>query len=152
MIPMEVLLDIHSILRYVVVLLVLIVLLKSLVGWLGNHQFTGLDRKLSLFMTSSFHLQFLVGIVLFFMSPTVSKGLESMGDAMKNQILRFWTVEHTSMMLIAVVLATIANAQAKRAKTARSKFKRLFIFMLIVSVLLYLAIPWPWAAVPRTWF
>lgn len=149
---MEFLLDIHSIFRYVVILLILTTFLKALMGWLGNKEFTPTDKRLSAFTVMSFHIQLVLGFILYFMSPTVSLGLDNMGETMKDKVLRFWTVEHVIMMLIAVILVTIANSQAKRAKSSNVKFRRITILFFIAMVILFLAIPWPFSGVPRNWF
>ena len=118
------LLDIHSFLRYIVLLLLVVVILKSLAGWLGNKPFQKVDEKLALFLLISAHIQLLLGLSLYFSSPLV----EFSKLTMKVKMLRYWAVEHVSMMLIAIILITIAKSSLKRLTTDQSKFKRLFIF------------------------
>ncbi|MCI0751129.1 MAG: cytochrome B [Flammeovirgaceae bacterium] len=114
----------HSGLRYIVLILLLAVIVKSTIGWLGKKPFTGIDNKLSLWLLITTHIQFLLGLVLYFQSPWV----QFSGDTMGNSQLRYWTVEHVVAMLIAVVLITIARSTSKRMKEDEARHKRLAIF------------------------
>src|SRR4249920_2398682 len=101
------LLMIHSLLRYALIALILLTLLRSFMGWMGKKAYTPLDRKLTLFTVIAAHSQLIVGLALYFMSPMVKAGLADMAMAMKSPILRFYTVEHISMMLVAIILITL---------------------------------------------
>lgn len=126
----------HSLLRYVVLILLLAVIAQSLSGWLGKKNFTKADEKLPLFLLISAHLQLLLGLALAFASPFVKleKGI------MKAPVMRYWTVEHISMMILAVILITVAKSSIKRLNSSESKFKRLFIFNTIALVIIVVTI------------
>lgn len=97
----------------------------------------------------SAHTQLLVAIALYFVSPFVQFG----GDAMKNPEIRFFTMEHTTMMLLAIILITMARILSKKAATDAGKFKRLFWFNIIALIVIFMAIPWPnMGMVHRPWF
>ena len=145
------LLHVHSLLRYVLLLLILISIVKSFNGWMGKKTYTAGDRKLTLFTMVSAHLQLVIGLILYFISPNVKVGLADMGAAMKDPGLRFWTVEHIAMMLIAIVLITLGNSLSKRASDDTGKHKRVAIFFLLALIVIFMAIPWPWSAVVRGW-
>src|SRR5690606_40723846 len=99
----------HSYLRYIVLILLIVVVITSLLGLVNKKPYTNGDNKLSLFLFISTHLQLLVGLILFFVSPAVQLS----GDAMKDATTRYWLVEHNTMMLIAVVLITLARTTSK---------------------------------------
>jgi uncharacterized membrane protein len=126
----------HSYLRYVVLILLLIVILKSLMGWLGKKRFEGIDNKLALFLLISAHIQLLLGLGLYFVSPWVRFA----SGMMKDKTLRYWGVEHIAMMIIAIVLITAAKSSLKRLTTDESKFKRLFLFNTIALIIIIVAI------------
>lgn len=75
-----------------------------------------------------------------------------MGEAMKNPELRFWSVEHISMMLIAIILITIGSVRAKRVLTDEAKHKQVAVFFLIALAIIFIAIPWPWKEIARGWY
>ena len=145
------LLHVHSLLRYVLLILLLLSIVKSLGGWLGKKPYTDGNRKLTLFTMISAHLQLVVGLILYFISPNVKAAMTNMGAAMKQPVLRFWSVEHMSMMLIAIVLITLGNSLSKRAKDDEGKHKKTAVFFIIALMVIFLAIPWPWSEVARGW-
>jgi len=145
------LLHTHNFLRYVILLLILISIVKSFSGWMGKKQYTPGDKRVALFTLITAHLQLVIGLALYFISPNVKVGLANMGGAMKDPALRFWTVEHIAMMIIAIILITLGYSLAKRAKDDTGKHKRVAIYFLIALIIIFLAIPWPWSAVSRGW-
>ncbi|HAQ18826.1 MAG TPA: hypothetical protein DCR40_06250 [Prolixibacteraceae bacterium] len=136
-------LHVHDTLRWILLLSLTITLLKYLVGWLGNKQWKKSDNVLGIVFTSLMDIQLLTGLVLyFFLSPVTKLALSDFGAAMKNADLRFYAVEHFSMMLIAVVLVHIGRAKSKKIKFDRKKFKTAFIFFFIALIFMLAAIPW----------
>lgn len=132
----EALLYSHSYIRFAVLILLLVVVITSFVGWLGKKHYTGTDNKLSLFLFIATHLQLLLGLILYIVSPWV----QFSGSTMKDKILRYWTVEHIFVMLTAVILITVARISAKKMSSSGAKHKRLFIFNLIALLLILVGI------------
>ena len=126
----------HSYLRYFLLALLVVVVIKSLMGWLSQRSFTKMDDKLSLWLLIAAHSQFLLGLVLFFTSDLVKFNAETM----KNSDLRYWTVEHSTMMILAVVLITVARITHKKLPTDESKHKRLFLLNGAALVIIIIAI------------
>lgn len=136
----------HSYLRYVILALILLTLFRSFSGWMGKKAYSPLDRKLTLFSVIGAHTQLVIGLTMYFMSPMVKAGMADMGAAMKDPILRFYTIEHIGMMVLAITFITIGSAKAKRAKDATAKHKKTFIFFLLAILLILASIPWPFMA------
>ena len=133
----------HNTLRWLILLSLVITLVKYVSGWLGNQPWKKTDNILGIVFTSLMDLQLLTGLVLyFFISPVTKLAMSDFGAAMKDPGLRFYAVEHFSMMLIAVVLVHIGRAKSKKAKTDSAKFKTATIFFLIALVVILAAIPW----------
>ena len=140
----EGLLHFHSGLRWIVLILIIINVINALGGFSGKKVWSEKDKKLSLFALISTHLQTVLGLVLYFMSPKVQFSSNTMGNAM----LRFFTMEHLVMMFIAVVLVTIGNRMSKAGNV-----KRVFWYYFIALVIIIAAIPWPFrAALGGSWF
>jgi len=136
-------LHLHDTLRWLVLLSLVVTLVKYISGWLGNQPWKKTDNILGIVFTSLMDLQLLTGLVLyFFISPVTKLAMSDFGAAMKDPGLRFYAVEHFSMMLIAVVLVHIGRAKSKKAKTDSAKFKTATIFFLIALVVILAAIPW----------
>jgi len=120
----EIFKDLHSGFRYIVFLLVVLAIAQSVLGWLGKKPYTELNRKINLFALISAHTQLLIGLVLFFISPNVQFN----SGTMKNDVTRYFTVEHWLGMVIAIVLITIGHSKAKRNELSEGKFKTITIF------------------------
>jgi len=136
-------LHLHDTLRWLILLSLVATLVKYLAGWLGRKRWEKMDNILGLVFTSLMDLQLLTGLILYFiLSPVTKLALSDFGAAMKNADLRFYAVEHFSMMLIAVILVHIGRAKSKKARNDASKFKITFIFFLIALLVILAAIPW----------
>jgi hypothetical protein len=129
----------HSGFRYVVLFLLVALLAKSLMGWLGRQPFTKADDRLSLFFFISAHLMLTFGLILYFISPKVRFGDGVMADS----IARYWTVEHISVNILAIVLFTIARIRSKKMMEATSKHRTLFLFTLGGLILLIASLSAP---------
>jgi len=121
---MQILVTLHSLNRFVLLILLLVVIVKSLIGWLNKSPFERADDKLSLFLFISTHTQLLLGLILFFVSPIVIFS----GASMKDSVARYWLVEHSTGMLIAIVIISMARIQSKKLADSSAKFKKLFTF------------------------
>lgn len=144
--------DLHSSLRYVVVILLLIAVINAILGWTGKKVYTTGDNKLSLFAMVFCHIQLLVGIAMYFLSPVVEVGLSDMGSAMQDPQVRFFTVEHGLMMILAIALITIGRSTSKKQATDNGKFKRVAIFYGLGLLIIFAMIPWPFLKDFGTWF
>lgn len=126
------LLHAHSGVRYLVLLGLLIVIVTSLMGWMNRKPYTSTDNKLSLYLFIATHIQLLLGLILYFVSPFVQFG----GNTMSDRTTRYWTVEHLVGMLVAVVLITLARSTSKRMTDGNAKHKRMFIFNFVALVVI----------------
>jgi len=149
---MEILNAVHSSLRYVLLVILLIAIGQAFAGWFGKKPFTPGNRKSVLYTVVITHLQLVIGLVLYFMSDFVD--YKNMSETMKVPVMRFFTVEHALMMFVAVVLITIGSAMSKRAATDLAKHKRVAILFTIALIIIIAAIPWPIreAGAGRGWF
>jgi len=129
----EILKSAHSGWRYIVLILLVIAVIQALSGWFGKKAYTEGNRKLNVFTLISAHIQLLIGIALYVLSP-LTKG--PMGDA----LYRYWKMEHIAMMIIAIVLITVGNARSKKVDAAFSKHKTIAIFFGIALIIVVAAI------------
>ena len=126
----------HSYLRYIILILLIVVIIASLLGMINKKAYTDGNNKLGLFLFIATHLQLLLGLILFFISPVV----QFSGAAMKDATTRYWLVEHNSAMLIAIVFITLARTTSKKMTDGQAKHKRMFIFNLIALIIILLTI------------
>jgi ABC-type spermidine/putrescine transport system permease subunit II len=131
----------HSSLPYLLFVAVLVVLALSYVGIFNQTAFDGKRKKSVLFAMILFHLQWTVGLILYFVSPLV----KNIGDAMSDSTDRLYALEHPIMMTIALVLVTIARSKSK--KTDDSSMNRtVFIFFILALACMIFCLPESWSA------
>lgn len=130
------LLHTHSILRYFILILLIVVIIQSLLGWVNKKPYSAMDNRMGLFLFIVTHTQLLVGVILYFVSPFV----QFSGAAMRESSSRYWLVEHSIAMLIAIVLITLARTTSKKMTTAEAKHKRMFVFNLLAVVIILVTI------------
>lgn len=134
----EILFQAHSGLRFVVFFALIIATVLAFAGWFGNKPFSKSNRIFNLVTLISTHLQIILGLGLYFYSPFVK--FNDMGTTMKNADLRYWTVEHIAMMLVAAVLITIGNAKSKRGLNQAGKHRSVAIFFGLGLLIIVVAI------------
>lgn len=134
---------VHIVLFVLVFILGINVIARALRGRSNNALFTDADRKAGLFFMISLHIQLLIGLALyFFFSPITQLAFADFGAAMKDSGTRLIAVEHISVNIIAVVLATVNNAKNKKAIADAAKHKNALIFTIAALVLILSRIPW----------
>lgn len=136
------LLHTHSILRWALLIFIIGALVLSILGMAQKKPFGKTNANLTKLSLIFSHVQLLIGLVLYFVSPIVKKALQDMGAAMKNPDLRYWAVEHISVMIIGIALITIGHIKAKKAAADAAKHKNVVIFFAIGLVLILSRIPW----------
>lgn len=122
----------HSLLRYFILAALIVVIVKALLGLLNKQPYTKLDNKLGLYLFIFTHMQLLIGLILYAVSPFVKFGSETMSD----KTTRYWTVEHLTAMIIAVVLITVARVSLKRMTVDEAKHKRTLIYNALALVII----------------
>jgi len=136
-------LDIHSWLRWIILLSSIVVILKSLVGLFGSMEYKKLDNILAASFVGFMHLQLLIGLVLYvFLSPITTSAFQSMSEAMSNPDIRYWVVEHITVMILAVIAAQVGRSISKKSDDSVVKFRFQSIFFGIAFFLMMTRIPW----------
>ncbi len=128
------LLDLHNLLRWVVVAFALVAIL----GALFARRWTPAQASIGRWFSILFGVQVLVGLVLWFVSPLVQGAMGDMGAAMRVPEQRFFLLEHPLLMVIAVALVGIGGARARKTDNPRVAL----VFYLLAAAAMAYAIPW----------
>ena len=144
---MEILVRAHSGLRWVVLALMIYAIFNAL---RKKDFYAKSDRLLNMFAMVSLHIQLVIGVFLYFTSAKVSFVEGWMSE--KTGILRFYGMEHITLMIIAIILVTIGHAKAKRASEPAKKHKTILLFYAIGLILILASIPWPFRQLGAGWF
>lgn len=135
---------IHSWWAYLVLFMLIIATVNSLAGLVGKKEYQPKDFRLALFTLIVTHIQFLIGLVLYFVSPLGMKNFSNMGmgEIMKNSEARLYAVEHPLIMIIVVVLVTIGYSKHKKKLVSGPKFRALTLFYALALIFALSRIPW----------
>jgi len=126
----------HSGLRWLVLLGVALIVVKSLVGLVSKGAYTKFDKILGSATVGTMDLQLVLGLLLYFWySPFITFN-------MSNATERFWSVEHLVLMLLAIAAAHIGKVKATKATDDTAKFRFQVIFFTLSLVFMLLGIPW----------
>ena len=90
---MDILLTLHSAMRWAIILIAALAVIKFTVGWAGDSAFKGMDRGLAAGFSGLMDLQVMIGLVYF-----VWNGIEVTGFPL-------YRILHMLVMLIAAALA-----------------------------------------------
>jgi hypothetical protein len=143
----------HNWLRWIALFAVLFAFLRAMSGAFGVRPFDALDRKASLIATIVMDVQFTLGLLLYIVwSPVVKTAMQDMGAAMKNPELRYFAVEHITVMVLALAFVHIGKVMAKKATAHASKHRRAALWYGLALLLMLVRTPWPMTSVARPWF
>jgi hypothetical protein len=124
----NVVLPVHNVLRWAILGLSIIVILRSYFGWLKKISWAQQDKNLGLIFTIVLDLQLVFGFLLIFDRMWVA------GD----RIL----MEHILPLIIAVGLAHAGKILTGKAKESIKKFRSAALFYSLVLVIILISIPW----------
>lgn len=141
----SVLLVVHSLFRWFLLISLIYTIYQAFKGWSSNLPYTPRIDKIRNITVILAHVQLLVGLVLYALSPAIRKLFNNFGEAVQDTALRFYGMEHSVMMIIAIVLITIGSAKAKRYSEDVNKFKSIAIWFTIGLILILVTIPWPFS-------
>ena len=135
---------IHSWWAYLVLFVVVIATINAWAGIVGKKEYGPKDFRLALFSLIVTHLQFLIGLILYFVSPFGLKSIinNGMGAVMKDSVMRLYAVEHLTVMILAVAFITIGYSRHKKKLVSDKKFKSLAVFYTLALVFMLSRIPW----------
>jgi NADH:ubiquinone oxidoreductase subunit 2 (subunit N) len=130
--------EFHKGWAYVALVLLVFTVINSFIGISSQKEFTAKDRKIALFGLIATHIQLLVGLFLYFVSPLGSAVFGQMKDA----ALRLTSLEHPLTNIIAIALITIGWSKHKKTADSKAKFKSIAIFFGLGLLLILSRIPW----------
>ncbi len=147
-------LSLHSVLRWIVVLLAALATARAASGWLKGRNWTPLDDRLGLAFTIVLDTQVLIGLILYlFLSPVTASAFHDLGVVLSNDTARFWIIEHIFAMVVSLILVHIGRSMSGRPGPARQRYQRTALLFGLATLILIISIPWPFmpAGAGRPW-
>ena len=125
-----------------VIIILIASVINALIGLFWKKEYGSKDFRVSLFTLIVSHIQLLIGLILYFVSPKFEQWSIMGSEVMKTAGVRLYLVEHPLINIIAIVLITIGYSKHKKKLTSISKFKTILIFYILGLVCLLSRIPW----------
>lgn len=132
----DILIKSHSGLRWVVLLMLIFAIFNA---FSRKSVYEDRDKKLYSLTMVFTHVQFTLGLILYFLSSKV----QFVEGFMKVELFRFFGLEHAVGMLLAVLLITLGNTRSKKAEGAENKQKKARLFFILGLLVIIAFIPWP---------
>ncbi|UOK43281.1 MULTISPECIES: hypothetical protein [Flavobacterium] len=128
----------HSGVAYLALGILIVAVINAFMGISSKRGFEEKDRKISLFALIFCHIQLLLGLVVYFLSPL---GMSALGD-MSNAALRLTSLEHPLINILAIALITVGWSKHKREDSSNGKFKKIAFLYLAGLLFILSRIPW----------
>lgn len=143
----------HSGLRWVALILLLFAIFNAAKSQ-SSGKYEKKDKMINLFAMVFLHVQLLIGLGLYFISPKVQFVEGWMSSDVAGGMFRFYGLEHILLMIIAIAVVTLGRSKAeKKLKGTRDKHRRILISYTLGLILILISIPWPFrAALGGSWF
>jgi hypothetical protein len=125
---LSILLGLHNLVRWVVIVLAIVALVRAYRGWLGKRDWMENDRKVGVFFGMAVDIQFLLGLILILLV-----GIQNLGS---------FGVDHVIPMIVAVVLIHVGTAMARRASEPVKKHRSAALWFSLAVIIILVAIPW----------
>lgn len=139
------LLALHSLTRWFVLASLVTAIFIAYKGWLSKKQFSKFDNAIRHYTATIAHIQLVIGLWLYFLSPIINYFLHNYKDAVHQRQIRFFGLEHSIMMIAAIIIITIGSVKAKRKYTGTEKFKTMAIWFSVALLIILTSIPWPFS-------
>ena len=101
-----ILIALHSLFRWLVVLSLTYATAVACQGWITKRAFSKYDNLVRHGTATIAHIQLLLGLALYFVSPIVQYFLQNFSEGVHQREIRFFGMEHIFMMLLASIRIT----------------------------------------------
>tara|TARA_B110000483_G_C17844229_1_gene407815 strand:+ start:178 stop:621 length:444 start_codon:yes stop_codon:yes gene_type:complete len=119
----------HIIISILLLLVVLFVLIRSFLGFFSKVIFSKfIDINIPIFAVSLLYLELILGMMLYAIHINELSTLVSQENANSYFSARFWAVEHTILMMFAIVFGHLGLVYAKNLEEDKEKFQKNFLY------------------------
>jgi hypothetical protein len=139
----------HSIVRWLLLLLLLYAVYKSYAGYVKNKLFSKTDNAIRHWTATIGHIQLMIGMILYLKSPVVKSYWKYRRDQVLSYDFTFFSLIHIALMFAAIIVLTVGSAMAKRQGSDRQKFRTMLMWFIFALVIILIAIPWPFSPLAK---
>lgn len=131
----------HSGIGILILFAILLIIFYLIIRYVIKKPFNKSNRTAALIGMALVHLQIILGLVLYLVSPLGIANFS--GKAMKDPISRLYILEHPTAMIVAAILITIGYLSIRndRLSDVRKYSRVLLLYAIAYSFILYVT-PW----------
>lgn len=138
-------LTLHNLMRWVTLVAAIWALYRAYRGWFGRRPWTPADQRAGRWFALALSLQLLIGGVFYCLPDSVAQlAWTNLNVVMREPSLRFFVVEHSVQMFVALSLAHLGSALARRGRQDADRHRRAALLFSVSLLIAFAAIPWPW--------
>jgi uncharacterized membrane protein YozB (DUF420 family) len=138
-------LTLHNVMRWVTLVAATRALYRAYRGWFGRRPWMPDDQRAGRWFALALSLQLLIGGVFYCLPDSMAQLAWTNLDAvMRESSLRFFVIEHSVQMVVALSLAHMGSALARRGRNDAARHRRAALFFSVSLLITFAAIPWPW--------
>lgn len=138
----QVLLPLHSLVRWLVLITLVFAIFRAYRGKVNHQSFSNFDHVIMMITVKVVQIQFCIGVALYILSPVVKYFLHNFREAVHFREVRFFGMEHITMMVLAVATITIGSDKVIKVSEDQRKYKIMFLWFSIGLFLILTSIPW----------
>ena len=117
------------------------VLVRSIFGMVGKVSFSTFhDIKLPIIAVICLYLELILGILLYAIYINKLETLITQANATTYFSARFWAVEHSILMMFAIIFGHLGLVYAKNLSDDNQKFKKNLLYFGLSAVLIFISI------------
>jgi mono/diheme cytochrome c family protein len=134
----------HSYVRWGVLAAAIGLLARSAHGWRSGSEWAPADERTHRAFLAFVDTQLLLGLWLYVSQSPITQAF--FGDpkrAVKVPALRFFSLDHAVMMVVAVALVHVARVRSKRASSPTVRHRVVALGTLVALVVVAATVPWP---------
>lgn len=135
-------LTIHSYWRWIVLASLVAATVTGLRGLVARRPFAPTGRAVCRLAIVVVDVQLLLGLCLYAVSPLVRSAWANMAGAIEQHELRFFSVEHLTVMTLAVVAAHVGSWRARRARADRFAYLYMTGWFATSLACVLIGVPW----------
>ncbi len=132
----------HSYWAYFVLFILIVAVANAIIGFTTNKKFVAKDLRISLFALIFTHLQLVIGLILYFVSPFGMSMISSRGMGGMSSAERLLALEHPFVGILAIILITIGWSKHKKQTTDKGAFGKIAFFYGLGLLLILSRLPW----------
>ncbi|MFA4870488.1 MAG: hypothetical protein WC623_19990 [Pedobacter sp.] len=137
-----ILLPLHSLFRWLVLIILFVAVFRAYQGRIKKYAFSSFDNTIKILTVKIVQIQFCIGIVLYILSPIVRYFLSNFSTAIHLREIRFFGMEHITMMVLAVGIITIGADKIDKAQNDYQKYRIMAMWFTIALLMILTSIPW----------